>query len=455
MLATIRIARILSPEGYGQYNLVQAVAGIGVILAGLGFRNVIIREVARHPEQSAGLFSATLLLRLPIWIIVGTGVLVYAQFYQRSLDGTYTAVIVGLLVGISSWELIESIAFGQERMEFSAGINLAGSVLWCVVAWAVPIVWITPLNVSLAFMLLQIIEAPIYLATLLMAGSLQIRMPSVLVRRLLYEGAPFYWLALLTMATSQLPVLFLAERSGRAEVGLYNVGYRLVNPMQMLIMTALTALYPGLSQIGMYNQARFKHMIVQSFFAVALLGTVGAFVVSLLRGEVVLLLFGTAYLSAAGAMGFQAWYIVFFCLLSLVGTTLAASDHQYLLALLASVNAVLSVPLLWIGSAYGATGLAASMCISMALGLVYHWLALQRVLMQPMSVTFVLKLVALLVVGMTLSWSIPQALPLGIRVALATAAIVVLGIVLLPRVWPRLQLARSEVIADASAVDGA
>src|SRR3954453_8212814 len=49
MLATIRGARALAPGGYGQYNLVQTIAGLGAVIAGLGLRNVVIRECARHP----------------------------------------------------------------------------------------------------------------------------------------------------------------------------------------------------------------------------------------------------------------------------------------------------------------------------------------------------------------------------------------------------------------------
>jgi O-antigen/teichoic acid export membrane protein len=429
MLAIVRIARALSPEGYGQYSLVLTMAALGVVLASLGVRNVIIRECARDPERSASIFFTSAVLRVPMLIAVGAGILLYSQVTQQ-LDIVLSALAVGLLVGQSCWELVENVAFGHERMEYSAGINLAGSVIWVVVAWSVPQWWLTPFNVSLAFTVLQAGKTLTYAVVGGHAGyfrgSPTIPQQSSL-RHLLQHSLPFYWLALLTATTNQLPILFLAERSGQAEVGLYNVGFRLIAPMQMLIMTALTALYPGLSQAAVSNNEQFMRTIRRALLGITLIGTIGALAISLLRQEVVLLLFGTAYGSAADAMAFQSWYSVWLAIYSLLGTSLAATDKQRWLAWLSTCYALLAVPILWWGAGHGATGLAATMVGAAVINMPYHWVIFQRSLPCPLTTSFTLSLITILGGGITIAWLIPPTLHFLWRLALLIVLLALLA----------------------------
>ncbi len=251
MLATIRIARVLAPAGYGQYNVVQTTAGLAAVVLSLGYRNVIIRECARHPEHSGRILGVASVGRALMLLVVSAGLLLYQQNSRAGLTASLSLAAIGLLVGLSAWELFESVAFGHERMEYSAGVNLAGSLLWVVAAWAVPAHWLTPVHVSLGFAGLQLLKATAYGVVAYRASYMRGAVPKgqwSMARSLHVQSLPFYWLALVTAATGQLPILFLAERSGTAEVGLYNVGYRLISPLQMALTTALMALYPQTAQ---------------------------------------------------------------------------------------------------------------------------------------------------------------------------------------------------------------
>lgn len=429
VLAIIRITRALSPESYGQYSLVITMAALGTVLASLGVRHVAIRECARNPERSASIFFASTLLRAPMLVVVGAGILLYNQLvgYSHGLDIILGAFAVGLLVGQSSWELIENIAFGHERMEYSAGINLAGSIIWVSAVWTVPDSWLTLFNVSLAFTTLQAGKTLVYIAVGSRAGYF--RGASEISQRLsflLRQSLPFYWLAVLTATTNQVPILFLAERSGQAEVGFYNAGFRLISPMQMLIMTALNALYPGLSQAAVSNNRQFMRLIQRVLLGITLIGTVGALSISLLRQEVVLLLFGPAYSFAADAMAFQCWYSVWLAIYSVIGISLAATDKQRWLAWLSTCYALLSVPILWLGAGYGATGLAGAMVGAAVINIPYHWMTFQRSLPCPLTPSFTLSLAMVLGGGFTVAWLIPQSLHLLWRLALLTVLVALL-----------------------------
>jgi O-antigen/teichoic acid export membrane protein len=427
IVATIRLARVLAPHGFGQYNLVQTVASLGTVFALLGFRNVVIRECARQPEKSSNLFWVSSIVRLPALIVTGIGVLVISQMGHAGLSLSFAAIVVGLMVGLSVWDLVEIIAFGHEQMEYSAGINVAGSLAWVGLVWAAPVVWLSPFTVILAFALLQIGKAMVYVGLAARAGYFQGRIQVTSwyssAKSLLQQSLPFYWLSILTAATTQLPILFLAGRSGQAEVGLFNAGYRLINPLLLLVTTALTSLYPGLARAGASNDEWFMLTVRRAFWGINLLGTVGFLVVSLLRKEIILCLFGVAYKAAADAMAFQCWYCLLFANFALIGNVLAARDRQRWLAGLSTCYVLLSTPILWWGAGHGATGLAVAMLGAAGINMSYHWIVFQRILPWPLSLSFAFRAALTLGGGIAAAWAIPQSWPWLGRLVLSVVAL--------------------------------
>src|SRR5579884_408834 len=204
MLATIRIARALTPEGYGAYNMVATMALLGAIVTGLGLRNVVIRECARHPERTPQVFRTAALLRLLPACVAAGGILVYVEVSQTGLPFVLGVIAIALLAGQTTFDLVECVAFGHQRMEFSAAINLTGSVCWVIAVWSQPSAWITPVNVSLAFAGLQAVKSIAYAIVVRRVWSLHpFERPtaarlSASIRSILAQGLPFYWTAILT-----------------------------------------------------------------------------------------------------------------------------------------------------------------------------------------------------------------------------------------------------------------
>lgn len=411
MLATIRIARELAPEGYGYYNIVLTVGSIGTVLAALGMRNVVTRECARYPERSGEIFLASLSVQAAMMLLVGAGVFVYGSVGERALSFVLASAAVGVVVGQTSWELLEALTFGHQRMELFARTFLLSMLLWVVGVWVVPSSWLTFTSVSLAFAALQVVKSVAFGSVVHREGYLAFRMPWHAWKRtilaLLKQSLPFYWLAILTAATNLVPILFLAERSGEAEVGLYNLGFRLVNPLHLVVWNALLALYPDLSRSGLRDKERFSRIVRRTLIMVMALGTAGALVISLVRWEIVTMLFGAAYLPSADAMAFQVWFSVLYSLYCLMGVTMAAADKQVWMAWLATAYAAIAVPLQWWGAGYGATGLAVAVVAGAVVSLWYHWIAFQRSLPRALPLSFTLELAGILVLGAGVAAAIP------------------------------------------------
>lgn len=424
LLSTIRIARVLNPDGFGQFNLMQTMASLGVVVAGLGIRNVIIRECARDHEHSFNLFFCSSIFRLISSVLTGAGILFYSRIGNSGLTYDFVWMAISLMAGMLIWDSIESVAYGYEQMEYSAAINLLGSILWVIVAWVVPVLWLTVFNVSLAFMVLQVGKAIVYwgvsVKSGIFRGRLDFRQIGNYSRQIIGDSMPFYWLALMTAVTTQLPIFFLAERSAKAEVALYNIGFRLINPLQMIILTSLTALYPVLSRYGGgRDNTRFMSANQKAINGIVIMGTLGALIISLLRNEVVFILFGSAYQLTADALAYQCWYIVLYSILCMIGTSLGANDKQGLLAKLSTAYSLISLPILWLGSGYGATGLSVAILLGCAVNMSYHWYFFQKSLPIPIRYQDTLQSLGLLIGGFVFAWFVPTIWPLMARVALS------------------------------------
>jgi O-antigen/teichoic acid export membrane protein len=421
MIATLRIARVLAPQGYGEFNLVITMASLASVAAGLGLRNVLIRESAREPERVPHLLVTSAVLRGLAMVCATGGLLAYLSIGGSGVTLDLGTIVVGLLIAQATWDLVECVAYGHQRMEFSAALNIAASTMWMIAAWTAPVDFLTPFNLALVFAVVQGAKALAYWAAArrlwrLHPGGKPVADIVSISRYLLARSLPFYWMSLLTAATSQLPVLFLADRSGASHVGLYNAGLRLTYPLQVLMENALTSLYPGLARTATSDPQRFVRTIQAAVLGLTVLGVAGATSLSLIRYEVVLVLFGPAFLPAADALAFLCWFSVLYALLSLIGTSLSATDRQKQLATLTTAYAVIALPILWLGSGQGATGLALAVLGSAVVNMTYHWIAFQRSLPRPLPATFVAQLVLLGLAGVAVAWGVPTDWALAIRV---------------------------------------
>src|SRR5712691_2178865 len=103
MLATIRIARQLAPGGYGEFNLVQALAMLGMLLAGLGTRQVLIRLCAQRPDRTRHLLFAAAAIRAGACVGVGLVILGYSATGQQNLTALFGALAVAAMIGLVAW----------------------------------------------------------------------------------------------------------------------------------------------------------------------------------------------------------------------------------------------------------------------------------------------------------------------------------------------------------------
>lgn len=293
-------ARKLAPEMFGYLALSMAVVSYVGLLITLGIDPVVVREIARTPEQTACYASRVLTLRL---LLAG---IAYAVLAALVAALPFPALLKRLLwvdgLGLLPLAAGVSWAFqGLQQMRSIAVVRTGQSALGAAL-----IVWLVhgPEGVVLVAWsnLLASIAAALCLLILLArsVGRFTFALDREFTFGLLRRAAPFA----LAMVASQIycrsGLVMLGWWHPAAEVGLFGSAYRLTYGMlQTMAGLLLVAFVPALSRAYAHSprELRSLHRRYNAFSWLCAGGTLIAF--ALFPAFVLRLCFGAAYEPAA------------------------------------------------------------------------------------------------------------------------------------------------------------
>ncbi len=371
------MAAVLGAERYGVYALILAAVAIAETISSLGFRQIIIREIARDSKQTAAIFRMALPPLVVACFLTGIGLVCYFVFGSSVRDLRMVLLAIILLISQSVWALAEPMAFGRQEMHYTAVFGMVGSVVWLVLIYIVP-TGSSALEVLLvAYTLSQLLRAALYIVTEWNRGYFRSREPSrsipISTRDFLAQSLPLFGTSLLTIPVTQLPVLFLGVFSGVVQVGYYSVGNKFVAPISLLASTLVSSVYPVLAGDFVSDRSRYVSRCLKLFFGMAFIGMFAALTLGLFGRELIQALLGGGYEGAILPMGVQAWVVLNIGLHSMLGNMFLAANLERLMVKLSVFNAVLIGGANYLGAHMGALGLAVSSWIGLLIGFSFHW----------------------------------------------------------------------------------
>ena len=303
---------------------------------------------------------------------------------------------------LTLWDGIQNVAFGMQRMEYTGYINVGGTALLFLIYFILPNEWLSVFSVLAALVIVAVIKNICYykqcVAEKLFTYSQNRKIAYSDIINLTKESFPFYLLAVLTLFSTQWPVIFLAEHSGTTEVAYYNTANKIIAPTSLMLSTLMSAFFPNLAKEYIADKKRFISKVNSMFKFLIVGGVFCAVSLALFRDELVLLFFGTEYQSTGNVLLSQCWYLVFHAIFALMGNVLAAARKEKLLATLAFLYALVNTTIFWNASYYGAQILSYGLIIGCIINLSYHYYLFYK------NITgFISPLSMLIIIGMILS----------------------------------------------------
>lgn len=412
VLSSIRLARLLQPERYGFFNLVLILSGLFLIVASYGLKPVIIRYVARNKSESGNVFRISNQIRLVSTTAAVAGLLIYNYTISSDKLSSWFLILLSLSIVFQSlWESIESIAFGNEHMEPSGYINLGFTCLWVLSVYLVPQKNFVVEVLLLVYVIIQFLKSAIFYIWLrikILKGTDKNVVKPVGGHKFFIVQSNYYFiLAIFTAIQTQVPVVLLNHNSTLDQVGIFNLGNRILGPLQMVILTALTALYPSFARLAFENKELFSKRVKMLLNILIIIGIWGCICFTLFSREVVILLYGNEYLSSVKVILVQCWFTLLFGIFCTIGTVLNSFDKQNLLAVLSGIYGVLSFPVFYYGAKYGAIGLAWAFVAAAYINMTYHWVIFRKILSPFITFSYSVKLFSILIIASLVSLFVP------------------------------------------------
>ncbi len=332
--------RILGPSSAGDYAYTINVFMWFEILVNFGLDAYLTREVARHRELANRYLFNTTLVRLGLSVL-GIPLLVgFIALRQTIIAGvTQPAsrqamlalglLYVGLIPGSISKGLT-SLFYAYEKAEYPAAITVISTLLRVTLGTIVLVMGMGLLGLFGSAIVINLITMGILgVAALRLFFRPRWESQPELRRDMIRESWPLMVNHLLATLFFKVDISLMEAIRGSAELGLYSIGYKFLDTLNVIPSMFTLALFPVISRQATEDKAgfaRFYHLGVKILVTLALPAAVLA---TLAAREMVLVLGGPEYLPGGMiALQCMAWSMPIGWINSLTQYVLIASDQQ-------------------------------------------------------------------------------------------------------------------------------
>jgi O-antigen/teichoic acid export membrane protein len=320
--------RLLGPSGTGEYAFVVAVYGIFEIISRYGLGTLLTRDVSADKNQSSRYLTNVIALRtllwlislpllgLVIWLYRSVDTLTFLGWYSGELTAIGTQEVQALLIFAASmlfanWaDALSSTFMAFEKMEYPAGLANAVALLKVTLGALVLLLgwgYVGLAAVSLLMNLLQVV----WLYNLLRRTLFQPewRWDWSLQRWMMQTSGPLMINHLLATIFWRIDLWLLLPLAGAASVGLYSVGLKYLDGLNIIPSIFTMAIFPLMSRYARSEDGNLLRSYVLSLRLLVIVCLPIALATTFLAGDLVYFLGGAQYLHIPETFRFFGWEV--------------------------------------------------------------------------------------------------------------------------------------------------
>ncbi len=346
----IALARLLGAEEYGIYGTIGALLAIGAAIPEFGMGLLVLRDVARRPQEAPRYLGATLTLQ-PTLAAVGYALLLAAAWllgYSGEIRALLALAALSLLVDALG-NMCHNQLLAQERMVLPALISVGHVAALLVLGGAALLAGWGLWGLYAATIAAGLWRAAMYWLAL---GHTGVR-PSLpadraLMGALLRDGWPIALNAFLFLAYQHTDKLVTTAVLGAEGTGQLMAGFVIVfGVIELLSTTVLVAVFPMMSRMWGEGQERLFQVLLEKLAFFNLLASVPiALFTSLLAVPLSALLFGAGFTKTASVLEVLIWYTAVAMVNNVFAQALLIQNRQRRLLAFRTLGLALNVALL-------------------------------------------------------------------------------------------------------------
>jgi O-antigen/teichoic acid export membrane protein len=356
----VLIARYLGTEGFGHFSFILAVVSVLQLVADMGVRNIVIRDIALEKAKFHLHLSTA---RTLLWSLSGLSlacVVVLANLVDLTADLRHSMYLAGVAVIMTFYGLgYSAVLRAFEEMQWDIAGFVLHKIVFMALIWLVTQTSLGLRGVFAAMLLANTLQWLYYWGVVsLRHGRTKPSLNFTAAWGLLWDAFPLGIAEILRRLTRHVDKLLLAALSTPMALGLFSAAYKFLEAMTPFTANLTLPLFPVFSRFARVSPGKLFGAYEQSLKFLYVLGMPLAVIMFVLSESLVVLCFGEAYRDAAAVLRLVAPGAVFSLPTSVYGYVFTALGRQRLymgcVAASLAVNALLDLLLIPFYSYQGA-----------------------------------------------------------------------------------------------------
>lgn len=258
LAAVVVIARSVSVNDFGVYSFILAFAVFFQLLADTGLSNILMRELAKKPEQLAEILGAALSLIWVLSIAVELIILAIVPFLHFNLE----VKLLTLAMGVATLSLFHCAGYGsalrsQEDNELHALGFLVHKILFCGLIFLGLRMGLALVGIVFAHLIPNVLLCCYYRWMVVRRYAVpKMRIDFPMWKYLLTNSIPVGGATMVRLLAQQVDVMILSWLTDLRTVGLFSGPYRISMALRFIPQTLAIPLYPMYSRLAIDPEAK-------------------------------------------------------------------------------------------------------------------------------------------------------------------------------------------------------
>jgi PST family polysaccharide transporter len=311
MFVGIWMARYLGPSDYGELNYATAIVGLFSILATLGLDSIIIKKIIDHPLEQSLYVGTSFFIR-----IIGSffTFIICVLWTLISDKNNTTILIITCLLAInpflSCFDVIDYV-FQSKLKSRNTVISKNAAFIICSAIRIIMLIEGCSLTV---LVITYVIEAVLGAIGLILfykfPQMLSWRFNLNVARVILKESWPLILSGVIVLLYMRVDQIMIDKMLGPKQVGLYSVSVKFTELWYFIPMILTSTLYPKLISLK-NDKVKYYKLCLQLLKGLFVISFSISIVMTLFSTNLIHILYGNAYISAAFALKISIWTGVF------------------------------------------------------------------------------------------------------------------------------------------------
>ena len=309
----VYVARYLGPERFGLLSYAGSFVGLFTALATLGLDGIMVRELVKSPERRDELLGTAFRLKAGGAILMWIGIAAAIPFTHNDTQTNILVAIIAFAVIFQAFNVIDLNYQAEVKSKFVVYAHLVqlvvSSITKLIFVWiAAPLVWF-----ACIFLLDAVVHA-VGLTAMYLKNTGKIwywKWRWETAKELLRDSWPLILSGMVISIYMKIDQVMIKEMLDAEAVGHYAAAVRLSEAWYFVPMAITSSVFPAIINAKKQSKELYYQRLQKLYDLMVWLAVAIALPTTFVAPWVIRVLYGDAFLPAAGVLSIHIWAGVF------------------------------------------------------------------------------------------------------------------------------------------------